>query len=322
MKNLFCVVLLLFCFQPLTAEQWLVMGFDDYPPFTGKPGSPRVAVQLLTEALERLGYKVDMIPLYRGNFSEIFTNDAIQMSPALWHVKSREETMIFSNPIFENRLVLVGNKGSGAETLSLNELSGKKLGVVEGYAYGEKLENCPAELVMGKTEADLMYKLKKREVDFILTSDLLMVYSKRSKKAAFAHEVEVGLHPQISRPIHFAIKKTTPDAEKIMKELNAEVERMMVDGTYYEILGINRIIADVNGDGKPEVILRGDPAKTINPEEVFYVKGGSMDVPVSEMDQWYMVDGKFYKTLEEIPADKRKKMNKLAEKQIRFSFEE
>ncbi len=39
------------------------------------------------------------------------------------------------------------------------------------------------------------------------------------------------------------------------------------------------------------------------------------------MQQWFMVDGKFYKTLEEIPEAQRKKMAQTAKKQIEFDLE-
>ncbi len=320
MKKIYFVLLMMCCVLPVSAEQWLVMGFDDWPPFTGKGGSPRVAVEMLTQALERLNYHVDRVPLPQGQFSRVFTDDQIQVSPALWHDVSREEIMIYTDPIFENRLVLVGRPGSNAESIGLSDLQGKKLAVVDGYAYGEKLASSPAELVMGKSDAANIRSLMKGDVDYVLISELLMIYAKRAQKQGFRDEMEVGKHPQITRQIHFAVKKTTPNAKKIVKQLNGEIAKMMEDGSFYEILGINRIIKDINGDGKPEVLLMGDPARTLNPEEVYYT-GGNMDIPETDMEHWYMVDGKYYKTMEEVPADKREKMNKMAEQQIKFLIE-
>ncbi|MDF3129576.1 transporter substrate-binding domain-containing protein [Kiritimatiellaeota bacterium B1221] len=321
MKKIYFLLLTLCGLWTVSAEEWLVMGFDDWPPFTGKGGSPRVAVEMLTMALERLDYHVDRIPLPHGEFSRVFTDDQIQLSPALWHDPSREEVMIFTNPIFENRLILVGRPGSDAASMGLSTLDGKKLAVVEGYAYGEKLATCPAEVVLGKSDAANIRSLMNGDVDYVLISELLMIYAKRAQKHGFTDMMEVGTIPQITRDIHFAVKRSTPNAKKIVAELNSEIEKMMVDGSYYEILGINRIIKDIDGDGKPEVLLLGDPAQTLNPEEVYYT-GGNMDIPEAEMDHWFMVDGKFYKTIEEVPEDKREKMNTLADKQVKFLIEE
>ena len=323
MKRIFFILVLLglgLLLTPLKAEKMYVMAFDDWPPFTGKDGRPRVAVQLLTAAMERLGHKVDIMTLRSGEFPRVFTDPVIDMSPALWYNKEREKQVVYSDPIFENRLVLVGLIGSGAAHLSLKDLAGKTLGVVDGYAYGDTLTNAPATLVLGGSEEENIKKMLMGEIDFVLTSELLLTYASRRHVEAFKNRVEIGVQPQITKQIYFAVKKTVPGAKDLVKDLNKEIQAMIQDGSYYEILGINRIVKDINGDGIPEILLMGDPASTLNPEEI-YRGFGEGDVVDTDMQQWFMVDGKFYKTLEEIPEAQRKKMAQTAKKQIEFDLE-
>lgn len=319
-SSLLWILLLVAMLQPLRGDKMYVMAFDDWPPFTGKDGRPRVAVNLLTSAMERLGHKVDIMTLRPGEFPRVFTDPVIDLSPALWYDKGREAQVYFSDPIFENRLVLVGLTGSGATHAGLAELEGKTLGVVSGYAYGEELAATTATLVPGRSDEENIRKMLKGEIDLVLTSELLLTYASRRHAEAFKDRVEIGERALITKQIHFAVKRTVPEAKSLVKDLNREIQRMIDDGSYYEILGINRVVKDINGDGKPEILLMGDPANTLNPEEI-YRGFGESDVVDADMDQWFMVEGKFYKTLEEIPAAQRKEMEASARRQLDISFE-
>ncbi len=90
----------------------LRLASDVWPPFTDIAGQPRLAIELVQEALERAGVKTatnivewtEVIPgLREGRFDG---------SAAIWHTIQRESFLLFSDAYLENRLVLVGQKGS------------------------------------------------------------------------------------------------------------------------------------------------------------------------------------------------------------------
>lgn len=166
---------------PLSADtDYLVLGFDNYPPFTGADGSPRVAVDLLDHAMRRLKKNIDMIMLGPGQFNQIFTNDRIEASPALWYSEERAKTFHFTDPIFQNRLMLVGRKGSGAGKMRMDDLDGKTVVIVAGYAYGPELEESGAERVDGDSDQDNMLKVLNGEVDYALIEEVLLTYARRA----------------------------------------------------------------------------------------------------------------------------------------------
>jgi polar amino acid transport system substrate-binding protein len=284
----------------------LVLGFDDFPPFTGADGSPRVAVDLLEEAMDRLGNRVDMIMVRSGNFERVFTDPRIEASPALWYSKERKRDLVFSKPFFHNRLLLVGRKGSGAAVKTLKDFDGATLGVVDGYAYGPELEKSGATLVLGVSDQKNMLKLLNGEVDFILIEEMLLTYARRVQREKFEALLEIGQEPLIIKPLHFAVKREVRGAKKLVRQLNRTLLEMLKDGTYHEIMGVGRLVADVDGDGATEVILVGDPAETLNPENVFESTTSTPDRDGKK--EWYLVDGRLYASLDSIPPDKRRKM--------------
>ncbi|MEM1002538.1 MAG: transporter substrate-binding domain-containing protein [Bacteroidota bacterium] len=60
-------------------------------------------------------------------------------SAALWKTPEREETLVFSEPYLENRLILVGLKGTKVDYLNVADIEGKKIGLVANYAYDDSL---------------------------------------------------------------------------------------------------------------------------------------------------------------------------------------
>ena len=73
--------------------------------------------------------------------------------------------MLFSDPYLENRLVLVGRSGSDVRAAAFADLKGKKLALVNGYAYGEAIEAGGPTWVRTGGEQDSLSRLLNGAVD-------------------------------------------------------------------------------------------------------------------------------------------------------------
>ena len=51
------------------------------------------------------------------------------------------------------------------------------------------------------------------------------------------------------KPLYFALRKDFPNAEEIIANFNKQIDTMITDGTYHDILELNWVKADLNGDG-------------------------------------------------------------------------
>lgn len=105
--------------------------------------------------------------------------------------------------------------------------------------------------------------------------------------------------PFITKPLYFAINKNLPDAENIMTGFNAEIKKMISDGTYNTILGLNWIEADINGDGQTEIVLSnmniGEDAPTQS-YPVFYRDQQSYS------EKAYVIDNEYYSSWSDVPV--------------------
>ena len=89
----------------------LRLASDRWPPFTGEAGTQRVAIELVHTALDHAGIR----------------NATYDGSSAMWRSEKREQDLLFSEPYLENRLVLVGRKGSDVTAARMSDLAGKRV---------------------------------------------------------------------------------------------------------------------------------------------------------------------------------------------------
>ncbi|MEJ2084145.1 MAG: transporter substrate-binding domain-containing protein [Acidobacteriota bacterium] len=232
---------------------------DVWPPFTNVSGQPRFAMELVHEALARAGVVAETSVVDWEQVMSGIRDSKFDGSAAMWRNSEREAYLRFSEPYLENRLVLVGRKGSDVDAATLAELSGKRIAVVERYAYGEALDIAGSiELDQGSSDQENLEKLLRGEVDYMLVDQLLIRYLLENQQEEAVEHLEIGTTPLVRRGLHFAIRRDFPGAEKIVEGFDAQIRNMLSDGTYNGILQLNWIQADVDGDGRMELIPRNE----------------------------------------------------------------
>ena len=224
-------------------------------PFTGDEKQPRVALYLVESALERAGYAATTSIVPDGALTGLLRDGKFDGSAALWTAEDREAFLLYSKPYLENRLVLVGRKGSDVSAGSLKELSGKRMGIVEGYAYGKELDTASGlSLVRGKSSEESLRALAAGQVDYILLDELLVEYLFEQQPKRAIESLEVGKTPLIKRTLHLGVRKALPNAQQIIDRFNSVLATMMRDGSYHLALQVSWITADVDGDGRDELV--------------------------------------------------------------------
>src|SRR5262245_57720349 len=99
-------------------------------PFTNAPGQPRLALDLVHAALARTGITADTTIVADGALTPALRNGRFDGSAALWRDDERELELVYSRPYLQNRLVLVGRRGSDVSPTSLAILAGKRIALV------------------------------------------------------------------------------------------------------------------------------------------------------------------------------------------------
>jgi ABC-type amino acid transport substrate-binding protein len=282
----------------------LSLGSDRWPPFTDEPGRARFAVELVDEALDRAGIDASTAIIDWEAVLPGLRSGKLDGSAALWRSAEREQFLLFSEPYLENRLVLVGRKGADVSATSLADLADKRLAVVGGYAYGEQLEEDRApELVRRESDEASLQTLLEGRADYMLVDDLVIQYILENHADDAKRWLEIGSRPLLVRPLHFAVRRDLPEAEVLVSRFDREIRGMIADGTYNRILQVSWIRADVDGDGRAELVPRGDRLGAMPPTSSYEVEvtvRAKAD-PTATGEARFYIGGEVYENWDAVP---------------------
>ena len=249
-----------------------------WSPFTNAPGQPRFALDLVEEALERIGIFAETVIVDEARLTPSLLSGEFDGSAALWKDTERERALIYSQPYLENRLILVGRQGGDVSATSLADLAGKRIALVAGYAYGEAVETTGGPIFVGSnSEEDSVARLLNGEVDYTLMDELVIQYLIRNHAEAARTRLAFGSTPLLTRSLHLAVRRSHPDAWWIIPRFNAELRGMIADRSYHRLLQLEWIRVDLDGDGRKEYVPHVDRTGPRPPEHSYelFVTGSS-----------------------------------------------
>jgi ABC-type amino acid transport substrate-binding protein len=298
----------------------LHLGATAFPPFSDAAGQPRFALDLVTSALQRSGYVVNIQMVPEGTLTAALREGQLDGSPTLWRSPDREEFLLYSIPYLENRLMLVGKKGSAVDAASFAALAGKKIGIVAGYAYGPELEAAKEPVfVKAKNTEDNFRALLHGDIDYVLEDALVIHHLVQGYPEKTQQHLSVGKKALVTRTLHFAVRKSRPDAESIIEAFNRQLAHMLADGSYHRALDVEWIGADMDGDGKLELVAGGEKVGAKKPEAGYQLMSvapaGSGGAPVSDAGKARIViKGISYDSWESVPDDYKEPASGLGNK--------
>jgi ABC-type amino acid transport substrate-binding protein len=286
--------------QALGQNTEVKLGADIWPPFTDVSENTSILTVLVQEALYRRNINSDIeFDKWKDVMNKIDGGE-LDGSPALWESPERMEKYFFSKPYLYSQLVLVGRKGSDVGATSFKDLEGKKIGIVQDYAYGDFEGRDKVELIDGKGNQNNLEKLLSGDIDYMLVDALIIQYMLKYQLNDVTAHLAIGQRPLMTKSLHLGLRKNVENAESILREFDEEIAEMIADGTFNEILELNWIQADVDGDGVVELVLGGDLAGTSAPQNIYGLMMDESYRQKNEPKQYY-VDGKLYESWDDIP---------------------
>jgi len=240
-----------------------------WPPFTNPAGQPRFALDLVEAALGRIGLGAKTTIVSAAQYTPSMLSGSFDGSGAAWKDAERERFLVFSQPYLENRLVLVGRRGEDVSAATLQALKGKRVAIVEGYSYGEAIDNAGPVFVRSSSEEDSLTQLLNSRVDYTLMDALVVQHIISSYPKEAGTRLAIGTTPLVTRGLYLAIQRTRPDAESIVTRFNAQLRNMIADRTYHRLLHVEWILADVNGDGINEYVPQNDQPGSSEPKNAY-----------------------------------------------------
>jgi polar amino acid transport system substrate-binding protein len=294
----------LLMFATLTAASQgkdLLLVSTVWPPFTNVAGQPRFALDLVEAALDRSGVPSATTFVDNAQYTSAITTGPFDGSGAAWRDAQREKTLLFSQPYLENRLILLARLGGDVSARTPAALKGRRLAIVEGYAYGDELGQSGATLVGAKSEEDSLRLLLDGKVDYTLMDAIVVQHLLEHYPEEAKTRLQIGTTPIVTRPLYLAIRRSRPDAESIIQRFNAQLRAMITDRTYHRLLHVDWIRADADGDGVPEYIAGSDQSGRQPPQYVYPLfSSAAIEKQVANQER-YFFGGAIYNGWSSVP---------------------
>jgi polar amino acid transport system substrate-binding protein len=280
----------------------LQLGSTPWSPVTNAPGKPRFAIDLVQEALKRVGISADTTIVREGTLTAALLEGRFDGSPALWRDPQREEKLIYSKPYLENRLVLVARKGYDVSAPALPALAGRRIALVDGYAYGDALQSPRGPTyVSASTVEESLQKVLAGEADYALMDELVVQYLLTNYPEQVKTRLAIGTEPLLVRTLHFALRRDLPGAQSIVDRFDAELARMIADRSYHLLLKVGWMEADVDGDGRTELVPASDRAGQDAPVRRYELVTVTADKPKVEGPKRFYLGGQVYEGWKNVP---------------------
>ena len=290
-------------FAPAIAQQstTLQLVSTSWPPFTNAEGQPRFALDLVDEALGRIGITATTTIVDAPQFTSSLLAGRFDGSGAAWKDPDRERALLFSEPYLENRLVLVGRYGSDVSFASLADLKSKRLAIVEGYSYGDEINREGPVFVRYRSEEDSLAALLKGDVEYTLMDELVVHYIVSQYPEQSRTRLRIASTAMLTRELHFAVARARPDAESIITRFNAQLRGMLADRTYHRLLHVEWIRGDVDGDGVPEYVPMTDRLGPAEPQHVYTLFSPRETVAPRPAQSGFYLGGTIYSDWASVP---------------------
>ena len=297
------LLLLIIALPNLASARQMQLASTPWSPFTDVPGKPRFALELVEMALERVGVVADTVIVDDGTLTPSLMRGEFDGSAALWKATEREHVLLYSEPYFQNRLILVGRQGSDVSATSLADLAGKRIALVAGYAYGGVVETTVgSNVVESDSLEDSVASVLNGEADYTLMDDFVIHHLIKNHADEARTRLAFGSTPLLILSLHLAIQRSLPDAESIISAFNTEIVEMIIDGSYHNHLGLPWIRADVDGDGLSEYVPHDDRTGSQPPEQSYLLfEPPSPTIEVSTTRRFYF-GGNVYEGWSSVPG--------------------
>ena len=219
----------------------LTVAASNWAPYVdSRVNSKGAIVMLIRTALERAGYSVDVVfEPWPASLEKVKAGTHDVLAGA-WYTDERNETLAFSRPILENDILFMKRADDIFVWYGRESLEGKRIGVVEDYAYSDKrYDTTGLAIVRASSVRENVKRLLDGELDLVLGDYMVM----RHEADQLVASSKLDMVPRLieRRELKLAVSRKNPDHEEIVAAFDRAIAQMKEDRTYSSILASHRI---------------------------------------------------------------------------------
>lgn len=238
MRNTIIAVLVFMLLAAPARAVNLVVVSDTWPPYTDPELTGNgLAINLVATALKRAGYPVSVRFESWSRTMQGVDIGVYDVVGAIWYTDDRAKAFVFSEPYLTNVVKVVRRKDRAFAFNNLVDLAGKRIGVVNGYAYGDNFDRIEVLTKVPSNHVILnLLDVAHGRLDATLDDELVLQYGISRYLKNTSTELEILPKPVSSRGLRIAVSKANPNHKEIVTAFNKAIDQMRNDGTYKRIV--------------------------------------------------------------------------------------
>lgn len=158
----------------------------------------------------------------------------------------RQKDFLVSHAVYRSKTMLFFNRNRPLQWQSLADLKGHRVGITNGYSYGEKWEQLIRNRTLipdqANTDAQNFAKLLANRIDAFPCEEVIGMHIIRHQMAATAmQQLNISSKPVHEETMHLLISRRHPEAAELMRRFNAGLAQMKRNGELDAILKSARL---------------------------------------------------------------------------------
>jgi len=228
----------LLCTPALSTAQSITLIANTWSPYVDQNLPQQgMALELVEHVYRRAGYEPSVSIESWPRAMEGVKVGLFDVLAATWYVESREEDFVYSKPYLVNSLKMIKLTSLQGDYFEMSHLEGKRVGVLQDYAYGVDFANVPGlTLVTENHLIQNLLNLLNDKVDFVIGDERSLAMQLSSylnrERGKFSY-VDIDLP---SRSLYIAASRDTKAGKKLVTDFNAALLETLNDGSYKAII--------------------------------------------------------------------------------------
>lgn len=232
-------LILTLLFAPFSLSKGIVTAAQDpWPPFVqaGKVRYAGISVDVVQEALRTQGYALRMTIMPWAEALENVKQGKTDLLVATWFTEARTDFLRYSDPYMQNELKFIMPASSDFSFTGMDSLKGKKIGVVEGYGYGDEFLNASHfTRVVAKDTPTNLRKLLAGHID--MTLDDAAVATMQIQGAGLkTSQFKFSENNLSENDLHVTSGLANPRNEELINAFNKGLKEIKANGTFDKLL--------------------------------------------------------------------------------------
>ncbi len=224
--------------SPALAGGVVKSGTVDWPPYYGKDLKDGGFVTEITrEALKRSGWEYEVEFMNWNRAIGLCKQGKLDMVQGAYYTDERAKDYFVTDKYASVDMVFMKKKGSDITYSQLEDLKGKKIGMVRGYAYPDVITNASyLKVDMADKLISNVKKLLAGRIDLVIGAKAVIIDTTNQELPGQGSEL-VALDPPVqTNDLHNLFSRNIPNGAQLMADFNKGLEMIKADGTYAAIM--------------------------------------------------------------------------------------